>query len=166
MPGCMTLPTWAVAPLLRVAGATSRWLDRRLAIRIETDLQRQSRDNPDDYLLTIWVSNGTDHDERLRLLQLTFTGGAPPLDLTVPGNVLIDRLHSYKTTVDEWEVSSHENNYEHHLGSRVEFNGVRLVFHSGRDVWRPARGFRRVRGLRALRLRWRQWRKGRWSTKA
>jgi hypothetical protein len=149
----MSPPPWVVAPALKLASATVRWLERRLAIRIEADLVRRDRDNPDDYELVIRVFNATSEAERIFAMQLTFTGGAPPIDLSVSTDAIVDRTHNFETAFDEFIISAHESSYGHKFHRPVMFNGVRVRFHSGRDVWRPAKGFRPVTRWYRLRRR-------------
>jgi hypothetical protein len=152
-------PTWVVTPALKIAGAAYRLLDRTLAIQIDTEIALQEKDNPDDYVMDIRVFNGTDHEERLRTLQLTFTGGAPPFPIQVEDDSVVNRLHSYKASIEEFLISAHEQYHSERRHHRVVFNGVRVQFHSGRTVWRPARGFRPASRWFLLKRRWKEWRR-------
>lgn len=138
----MAPPAWLASPALRFAGWAVRTLDRRLAIRVDVDGEEIGQPPEDEWLYVIRIFNGTNDSERILTLQLTFSGGAPPLSVRVPDDAVIDRTHNFETKYDEFIVSAHEDEYRHRTGRTAFFNGVRVRFHSGRDVWRPARGFR------------------------
>ncbi len=149
----MAPPTWLASYGLKVAGWAVRNLDRRLAIRVDVDGEEIGGDNPDEWLYVIRIFNGTNDAERIHDLQFTFSGGAPPLTLRVPNDAVVDRTHNFETKFEEFIVSAHEDQYRHEHGRNAFFNGVRVRFHSGRDVWRPARGFRPMSWTH--RLQWR-----------
>jgi hypothetical protein len=138
----MALPTWLASPALKFAGWGVRTLDRRLAIRVDVDGEEIGELPEDEWLYVIRIFNGTNDPERILTLQLTFSGGAPPLPVPVPDDAVIDRTHNFETKYDEFIVSAHEDEYRYRTGRAAFFNGVRVRFHSGRDVWRPSRGFR------------------------
>ena len=137
----MAPPTWLATFGLKVAGWAVRNLDRRLAIRVEVDGE-QIPGGHEEWLYVIRIFNGTNDRERIHTLQLTFSEGAPPVTVPVADDAIVDRTHAFETKYEEFLVSAYESEYQHRYGRTALFNGVRVRFHSGRDVWRPARGFR------------------------
>jgi hypothetical protein len=148
----MAPPGWLVTQGLKVAGWAVRTLDRRLAIRIEVTGE-EIPDGHEEWLYVIRIFNGTNDPERIHTMQLTFSGGASPLTVPIPDDAMVDRTHNFETKYEEFIVSAHEDSFRHYHRRYAYFNGVRVLFHSGRDVWRPARGFRPMSRWHRLRLK-------------
>src|SRR5258708_4550662 len=98
-------PAWLVSFGLKVGGWAVRTIDRRLAIRVDVDGEALGRDHPDEWLYVIRVFNGTNDPERIHTMQLTFSGGAPPLTVPVPDDAVIDRTHNFETRFEEFIVN-------------------------------------------------------------